>query len=499
MSADLRIALGLGLALGSAGAIRMACRSEPRRLIALMLDLTWPLFAWAWLVVVTGRPMLAGIVVLGIFGGLAFAERAKRRILMEPVIFSDLSLLKLVLRQPSLYLPYVGYAKVGTACFGMALSLAALVVVDAPLAFWTWETGAVGLIGGLIVIWAMAESGLKLVSGLLKRLTLARNPEADSVRYGALGTQLIHGLVARGERPRRQAAVRPPRTMPAMTHARTPPVVLVQAESFFDIRRLSSAIPPGVLPTFERMKRESLLWGRLDVRGRGGNTMRTEFDVLTGLGEAELGLDWRNPYHAFARQPVDSLAWRFKAKGYRTLCIHPFDKAFFARDKVMPNLGFDLFLGEEAFDGRIREGHYIADSEIARLAETLLQDREPIFLFAITIANHGPWHAPAQPILPTIPDCVLRQVGPELLGLVRGLQRTDQMLGRIATAMIRRGDDGLLAFFGDHLPSLPETFEGLGFTDMTTDYLLWRPGHGNCLRNDRSASDLSTAILDQVT
>ena len=77
------------------------------------------------------------------------------------------------------------------------------------------------------------------------------------------------------------------------------PVVLVQAESFFDPARLDPGLG-GLLPAYEGLRAAAALRGRLLVPAWGANTVRTEFAVLTGLSEAALGLDRFNPYDAFA-------------------------------------------------------------------------------------------------------------------------------------------------------------------------------------------------------
>ena len=82
--------------------------------------------------------------------------------------------------------------------------------------------------------------------------------------------------------------------------------------------------------------------------------MRAEFAALTGIPEEQLGYDRFNPYHAFGRAPLASLAWRLRDEGYRTICLHPFDKRFFRRDLAMPALGFDEFLGRETLGGSRR-------------------------------------------------------------------------------------------------------------------------------------------------
>ena len=53
---------------------------------------------------------------------------------------------------------------------------------------------------------------------------------------------------------------------------------------------------------------------------------------------------------------------------------------------------------------------------------------------------------------------------------VDGLRASDEMLHLLIEGLERRRCDALLGFYGDHLPSLPETFRALGFDRGDTDY-----------------------------
>ena len=106
------------------------------------------------------------------------------------------------------------------------------------------------------------------------------------------------------------------------------------------------------------------LSGRLHVPGWGANTMRTEFAVLTGIPESALGYDRFNPYYGLARVPIELQVWRLRRAGYRTICLHPFDRRFFRRDLAMPALGFERFLGRETLGGA-RRPPYQSDPELA--------------------------------------------------------------------------------------------------------------------------------------
>jgi phosphoglycerol transferase MdoB-like AlkP superfamily enzyme len=274
-------------------------------------------------------------------------------------------------------------------------------------------------------------------------------------------------------------------------------VVLVQNESFFDGRRVHPSIPRDLLPVFDQCCRTGVQSGHLGVSAWGGTTTRTEFAVLTGLSDEALGFDRFNPYHAFARVPIASMAWRMRARGYRTVCIHPFDRTYYSRDRVMANLGFDAFLGEEAFAGAERNGAYVSDQAVARLAAELLREEgSGLFLMAITMGNHAPWLAgdprgigidPA-PALPSVAEDAA------LKCFLNGLKSADAMLGIVRDALQARREPGLLALYGDHLPSLPASFKELGFADTRTDYVVWTPGGGPGSRIDLSAHQLFDVV-----
>ena len=69
------------------------------------------------------------------------------------------------------------------------------------------------------------------------------------------------------------------------------------------------------------------------------------------------------------------------------------------------------------------------------------------------------------------------------------------MLRRVADGLAAFGD-GTLAFYGDHLPSLPECFDACGFTETDADYLVWQPAGGSGIRRDIEAYKLSGLILE---
>ena len=282
--------------------------------------------------------------------------------------------------------------------------------------------------------------------------------------------QFAHGVPTRADRPRIRASApaHAPLTLPA---GRAPDIVLVQSESFFDARRIHPHVPGDLLPGFDRLKAEAVQYGLMTPPTWGATTTRTEFEVLTGRPAASIGLDRFNPYHQLALRPLESVASRLRDAGYRTVCVHPHDRRFYGRHRVMPCLGFDEFHGLEAFAGAERSGRYVRDLEAGRwTAARLAAATGPLFVFVITMENHGPWIDEPEPPCGA-PGLSEALEVPGLRKYLAGLRAGDALIAPIAKALQSRGD-GVLGFYGDHKPSLPLE----GSSDTATDYAIWRVG-----------------------
>ncbi len=392
MSGLLQLALGALLALAAWLIPRHVAKARMVGVPAVLLDLFPVPLAGGLLLIATGRPIFAGLVLLSLGAGFALADRTKREVLREPVVFSEMSELPHVFTHPQLYLPFAGPGLViGGAFAAIALGLA-LLLLEPPL----WRPDAAAIAAAIATVagagWAMSrEPGLGAAAALLRRLGPTGEPFEDAATLGPFAILLVYGIIARAERAQRRAR-HPPLSAPALVRtAAAVPVVLVQCELFFDARRVSPMVPRDLLPGVDACLAEGATFGRLEVAGWGANTMRAEFAVLTGIPESDLGYDRFNPYHAFARAPVASLVWRLRGEGYRTLCLHPFDRGFFRRDLTLPKLGFETFLGRETLGGS-RRPPYRSDPDLAAQVLSALEEAGPrTFIFVITMGNHGPW------------------------------------------------------------------------------------------------------------
>jgi phosphoglycerol transferase MdoB-like AlkP superfamily enzyme len=223
--------------------------------------------------------------------------------------------------------------------------------------------------------------------------------------------------------------------------------------------------------------------GLLSVPAWGANTMRTEFAVLTGIGDQALGAHRFNPYRRVARGGILALPHRLRALGYKTVCIHPYTVGFFGRDSVFPTLGFDRFIDIDGLPNAPHEGPYVADGAVARnIAEVLGAADRPTFVFAITMENHGPLHL--ERVSPADMARLYRDPPPpgwdDLTLYLRHLANADRM-------------------FGDHVPSMSRVYADQGFCDSRTDYLIWPAVSAPRGRVDLGAHQLPELLLAALT
>lgn len=444
--------------------------------LAIVLDMVPVLLAGALLVLLTGKPIFAALVVLSLGGGFALADRAKRETLREPVVFSDMSEFRHVFTHPHLYLPFAGpVVVIGGAVAAVVAATGVLVIGPAR-----WQPEPIWALFALAVVcaagWALLrEPALGFAAAAMRRFHPTGDPVADAARLGPFAMLLIYGIIARAERDQRRSRYRPLPAPALKSGGAALPVVLVQCESFFDARRMSPRVPGDLLPGFDACLRHGATFGRLDVSAWGANTMRSEFAVLTGIPDERLGYDRFNPYHAFARAPLASLVSQLRGEGYNTLCLHPFDRSFFRRDLAMPALGFETFLGNESIEGS-RRPPYRSDPDLARQVLEVLDEEGPrTFIFVITMGNHGPWPEAGPEIDPSLyrrfDTADVPQGGP-LLRYLDGLARSDEMLQILLDGLGPHRREAILGFYGDHLPSLPQAFDHFAFDDWASDYVL---------------------------
>lgn len=470
------------LLLAAAVVLRLPAPLAPRDLGDLALGYLPILLFAALALALAGRLFFAGMTCFIAAGGVAFADWLKRRELREPLVFADIAELREVFVHSDFYLPFVPKALRLAVVAGVGLLAVLSIWVEPPLPAWPLPSIVAAL--ALVVAIALLRHAPGF-PGWLRQRGFSGDAQRDMAVHGLAATLTAYPVLARDERESRRRAAFAETWSQEQAPLAVDSIVLVQNESFFDLRRIDPALLPDGLPAFDRACASALQHGRLAVPAWGANTVRSEFAVLSGIGEDGVGLDRFNPYFLFARRPVPSVAWRLRAAGFRTVCLHPFDRAFYGRRAVLPNLGFETFIGQEALciDGPM-DDVALADRILAMLGE----DDRPLFVFAITMGNHGPW-----------PGGPGEGPGSAFDAYRAGLRRADDMIARLCTGLETMKRRSLLAFYGDHQPNMPAIYDRPGFADSQTDYFIWSPGRSTDSRLDIAAEDLAQLIVTNAT
>ncbi len=474
----LLFAVGCAVWLHRRDAVAMAGRGLDPYIDGLPAAVT--AVGYGLLLAATGRPLLSGLCLAGGAGLLFVLNRLKERFFHEPIVFLDFLLLGQVVRYPRFYVPYLFPAPVVAGGAVVGLGLAGLWLVEPPGAAWLRFSVLAVTAGGTVAAWIrlrrlLRPAGRDRALSLIARLGPTLAAKADFARLGLFASMLGHGLWHAHIRGRDGHPGLPPagsdlsRPQPVAIREPAPHLVLVQAESFFDIRRHLAAVPADVLAHLDRLRADGQ-GGRFLVPTHGAYTMRTEFSVLTGLGPDDLGTDAFNPYATASRQPTASLARTLRASGYRTTCLHPFPATFFRRDQVIPRLGFETFESLPQFAGAPCCGPYVSDAALgARILDRLAASAGPQFVFAITIEAHGPWTADR---LRCCRDPKPARSDPLSVYLWH-LGHMDALFGDLARGLSGLDRPAILCGYGDHVAGLPGVGRP-GLADPTaTDWFIW--------------------------
>ncbi|CCG42892.1 LTA synthase family protein [Magnetospirillum molischianum] len=471
------------------------------------------------------RPFFSALTTCATLAIIVTINNVKFRELKEPLSFSDFALLRQVFVYPALYIRHIGVVRSIVICVAIPATIFCGFSLEAPIIKRESAEDLVPTLLYFFLLFGMIHACTRGVfRGAFLQLLRKFGPSTDVQRdmdslplvvcliiYFFLANEpdltksKAQSSSARRARERDGTEGGGP-DLPAfpspLIKAVWPlpkTVVAIQSESFFDARRLDPSIQRGVLAHWDMLRDSALYHGRLSVPAWGANTMRTEFAFLSGLPAEALGVHRYNPFLHLCHRPIWTLAHHLRQLGYRTICIHPFHEDFFNRGQVYPNLGFDEFVDITAFEGAELFGPYVSDNAVAdKVMDLIANENNPIFVFAITMENHGRWEKGRLDKVVAPADLETPLGSPELGLYLHHLANADRMAARLVDFLETREGDAVFSMFGDHLPGLAEAFRTVGYEDDRTDYIVWRTGKVHPRQLDISADTLNRLMLDAI-
>jgi hypothetical protein len=197
------------------------------------------------------------------------------------------------------------------------------------------------------------------------------------------------------------------------------------------------------------------------VHSTGGGTWLSEFAFLTGF-------DWRVFGRGGAYAPVSvaprlkrALALQLRAAGYRTVAICPTDGNFLSARSAYANYGFEEFHAAEDLHFS-SNWHSVRDAEVFASALALADrpdDPRPVFMFVLTIRNHGPHGEPGTSIPRDLRPLQQRTTAgiADYVGRMRDSATDYAALARRWLAAPR---PRVIGWFGDHQPETAWDYTG---------------------------------------
>ncbi len=177
----------------------------------------------------------------------------------------------------------------------------------------------------------------------------------------------------------------------------TPNVIVIMNEAWADLSVLGNiATTQEVMPFVDSLE-ENTVKGYLYVNILGGLTANTEFEVLTGDTLAFMTVT-SVPYQS-GQLDHDILALPsvFESQGYQTMAMHPNGAGSWNREEAYGYLGFQDFIDESEFQTEyLYVRSFLSDecnyNEMIWQYENRASD-SPLFLFDVTIQNHGSYYS----------------------------------------------------------------------------------------------------------
>ena len=260
------------------------------------------------------------------------------------------------------------------------------------------------------------------------------------------------------------------------TESKTPNVIVIMSESFWDITRMSTVIfDEDPLPVLHQLQKECIHGNALS-HVFGGATEVSEYEFLTGFS-GEFFTESYMVYGSDLRNGFESAVSIFEREGYTTTAIHPFIATNYNRNAAYQMLGFDEFITEEDFDNKSpRIRNYISDQAmfdriLYEFDQTNKTSDKAQFIFAVSMQNHGGYwpesiYEKGKVSFKTDKHSLLTKGCMD--DYVAGLHETDRALGEFLNSVKDTPEETIVIFFGDHMSDAGPK------TEKMLDYENWK-------------------------
>lgn len=257
-----------------------------------------------------------------------------------------------------------------------------------------------------------------------------------------------------------------------------PNIIFLQLESFVDptiVKDLEYSRDP--VPNFREMMK-TCSTGKLTVPAVGAGTANVEFEAMTGISARFFG-PGEYPYKSIlTKETCESVPFDLKQLGYSSHAIHNHRGAFYNRNKVFKNIGFDTFTCLEYMNNVVKTPkNWAKDDLLVRNIRDALESTEgPDYIYTISVQGHGKY--PTEEVIKNPKIKVTKAPTEEKKWsyeyYVNQIYEMDAFVKHLTRNLSRFDEDVVLVAYGDHLPALDMTEDELKTGELyQTQYIIW--------------------------
>lgn len=245
-----------------------------------------------------------------------------------------------------------------------------------------------------------------------------------------------------------------------------PTVIAIMNESLTDymtIAEKDNGIASDYLPFIHSlMEQEGTISGTAYSSVFGGNTCDSEYEFLTGNSMYFLP-GGCVPYQQYVKTEQTSLVSTLKSQDYTCRAIHPGTETAWSRNTAYDHLGFDHFTYANLFHEK-REMERTLTSDASNYKQLIYEyethkanEDNPLFIFNVTIQNHGGFK------VADYPSTVEITLGdyPQIEQYLTLAKKSDEAFEDLIAYFENQEEPVVLLMFGDHWPNIPYEAEYL--------------------------------------
>ena len=207
---------------------------------------------------------------------------------------------------------------------------------------------------------------------------------------------------------------------------------------------------------------ENTVKGKLCMPVFGAMTSNSEFEFL--VGDSMYMMPRGSVAYQFYVNPgVRSMVSTVQDQGYTAVAMHPYPAENWNRRICYKNMGFNEFLDISAYEGRDELRNYISDlSDFKVIAEYVEKKANPddkLFLFNVTMQNHGGYATPYANF-----DQEVWLTGdmegkyPEADMYLSLVKKSDEAFEWLVNYFSQCDQPTMIVMFGDHQPGIEDEF-----------------------------------------